>query len=64
MVSLTGCENMTRHLAGEEGIFAETSTAANVAVALQVAEQLPSDSTVVTMAVDSGVRYLNTELFK
>ena len=52
-----------RRLAREEGIFAGTSTGANVAVALRVAQRLGSDQTVVTLAVDSGMKYLSTELY-
>ena len=63
-VSTADAQQMTRRLAREEGIFAGTSTGANVTVALKVAAQLPSDATVVTLAVDSGMRYLSTELYK
>ena len=63
-VSTAAAQEMTRQLAREEGIFAGISTGANVAVALKVAAQLSSDATVVTLAVDSGMRYLSTELYK
>jgi cysteine synthase A len=52
-----------RRLARLEGIFAGTSTGGNVAVALRVAERLGSGHTVVTIAVDSGMKYLSTELY-
>jgi cysteine synthase A len=52
-----------RRLAREEGIFAGTSTGGNVAVALRVAERLGSGRTVVTVAVDSGMKYLSTALY-
>lgn len=52
-----------RRLAREEGIFAGTSTGANVAAALRVAERLGPDRTVVTIAVDSGMKYLSTALY-
>ena len=52
-----------RRLARQEGIFAGTSTGGNVAVALRVAERLGSDHTVVTVAVDSGMKYLSTPLY-
>jgi cysteine synthase A len=52
-----------RRLAREEGIFAGTSTGANVAAALRVAERLGSGRTVVTVAVDSGMKYLSTALY-
>jgi cysteine synthase len=54
---------MARRLAREEGIFAGTSTGGNVAVALRVAERLGPDHTVVTLAVDSGMKYLSTALY-
>ncbi len=52
-----------RRLAREEGIFAGTSTGANVAAALRLAERLGPGRTVVTIAVDSGMKYLSTALY-
>jgi cysteine synthase len=52
-----------RRLAREEGIFAGTSTGGNVAVALRIAERLGPGHTVVTVAVDSGMKYLSTALY-
>jgi cysteine synthase len=52
-----------RRLARQEGIFAGTSTGANVAVALRVAARLGPGHTVVTVAVDSGMKYLSTALY-
>ena len=52
-----------RRLARDEGIFAGTSTGGNVAVALRIAERLGPDHTVVTVAVDSGMKYLSTVLY-
>jgi len=52
-----------RQLAREEGIFAGTSTGANVAAALRIAARLGPDATVVTVAVDSGMKYLSTGLY-
>ena len=63
-VSTREAEQMARRLAQEEGIFAGTSSGANVVAALRVAEQLGPKSTVVTLIVDSGVRYLSTELYR
>jgi cysteine synthase A len=54
---------MARRLAREEGIFAGTSTGGNVVVALRVAERLGPESTVVTLAIDSGMKYLSTDLY-
>jgi cysteine synthase A len=52
-----------RRLAQDEGIFAGTSTGGNVAVALRIAKRLGPDHTVVTVAVDSGMKYLSTALY-
>ena len=59
-VSTEEAKAMALRLAREEGIFAGTSTGANVIAALRVAEKLGSGATVVTLAVDSGLRYLST----
>ena len=55
---------MARRLASEEGIFAGTSSGANVVAALRVARSLGSKATVVTIIVDSGLRYLSTDVFR
>lgn len=55
---------MARRLAREEGIFAGTSTGLNVIVALRVAERLGPRATVGTIIIDSGLRYLSTDVFK
>ena len=54
---------MTRRLAREEGLFAGTSSGANVVAALQVAERLGRDATVVTLMADSGMKYLSTDVY-
>lgn len=51
-----------RRLAKEEGIFGGFSTGANVAGALRVAAEAPPGSLVVTLAPDSGLKYLSTDL--
>ena len=56
--------SMARRLAREEGLFAGASTGANVVAALRVAERLGSGATVVTVACDSGLRYLSTPLYR
>jgi cysteine synthase len=50
---------MTKRLAREEGLFAGTSTGGNVIAALRLAEQLPSNSTIVTVMCDTGMKYLS-----
>lgn len=55
---------MARRLTREEGIFSGTSTGLNVVGALQLARELGSGHTVVTIAVDSGLKYLNGDLYR
>jgi len=55
---------MSRRLAREEGIFAGTSSGANVVAALRVAERLGPGATVVTIICYSGLRYLSTDVFR
>ena len=62
-VSTGDAQAMARRLAREEGIFAGTSSGANVVAALRVAEHLGRGATVVTLIVDSGLRYLSTALY-
>ena len=50
---------MTRRLAQEEGIFAGISSGANVVGAHRLAERLGPDSVIVSIAVDSGFKYLS-----
>ncbi|MEA2554555.1 MAG: cysteine synthase [Fimbriimonadaceae bacterium] len=54
---------MTRRLASEEGLFGGTSSGANVVAALKVAERLGPGATVVTLMADSGLKYLNTDVY-
>ncbi len=55
---------MARRLAREEGIFAGTSTGLNVAAALQLAEEVGRGGVVVTVACDSGFKYLDGKLYR
>jgi cysteine synthase A len=50
---------MTRRLAEEEGIFAGISSGANLVGALRLGEQLGPDAVIVTIAVDSGFKYMS-----
>lgn len=59
-VSTEEATAMALRLAREEGLFAGTSTGANVVAALRVAEQLGPDATVVTVMCDTGMKYLKT----
>jgi len=55
---------MARRLAKEEGIFAGTSSGLNVTAALQLARELGRGSTVATVAVDTGFKYLAGDLYQ
>jgi cysteine synthase A len=57
-------KEMTRRLAREEGLFAGTSSGANVIAAIRVAERLGPDATVVTLMADSGLKYLGTDVYR
>ncbi len=63
-VSTAEAEEMARRLAREEAIFAGTSSGANVVAALQVAKRLGPGAKVVTLMVDSGLKYLSTEVYR
>jgi cysteine synthase len=63
-VTTEDAKEMARRLAREEALFAGTSSGANVVAALQVAERLGPAATVVTLMADSGLKYLNTDLYK
>jgi cysteine synthase len=52
---------MTLRLASEEGIFAGISSGANVVGAHRLAERLGPDAVIVTLAVDSGFKYLSVQ---
>jgi cysteine synthase len=54
---------MTVRLSREEGIFAGISTGANVVGAHRLAERLGPDAVIVTLAVDTGFKYLTVEPF-
>ena len=59
-VSTEEAKAMALRLAREEGLFAGTSTGGNVIAALRLAEQLGPGATVVTIMVDTGMKYLRT----
>jgi cysteine synthase A len=59
-VSTEEATAMAFRLAREEGLFAGTSTGANVIAALRLAEELGPRATVVTVLCDTGMKYLRT----
>jgi cysteine synthase A len=63
-VSTADAKAMARRLAAEEGVFAGTSSGANVVAALRVARRLGTGATVATIMVDSGLRYVSTDVFR
>jgi cysteine synthase A len=63
-VSTDDAKAMARRLARDEAIFAGTSTGANVVAALRIAERLGPGKTVATIIVDSGLRYVSTDVFR
>ncbi|WP_233835978.1 PLP-dependent cysteine synthase family protein [Paraburkholderia sp. ZP32-5] len=57
-VSTDEARAMAFRLAAEEGLFCGTSTGANVAGALRLAERLGPDAAIVTIMCDTGMKYL------
>jgi cysteine synthase A len=54
---------MARRLATVEGILVGSSSGANLVAALRVAASLGSGHRVMTIAVDTGLKYLNGDLY-
>ncbi|KAJ5088656.1 tryptophan synthase beta subunit-like PLP-dependent enzyme [Penicillium angulare] len=54
---------MSRRLAKEEGILAGTSTGLNVVAAIELARQLGPEKVVVTVACDTGLKYVRGDLY-
>ncbi len=63
-VSTEEATDMARRLPREEAIFAGLSTGANVVAAIRVATRLGPRATVATIVVDSGLRYVSTDVFR
>jgi len=55
---------MARRLAREEGLFAGTSSGANVVAAIRVGQRLGPAARVVTLMVDSGLKYVSTDVYR
>jgi cysteine synthase A len=55
---------MTRRLAREEGLFAGTSSGANVLAAIELGKRLGPEARIATLMVDSGLKYLSTDVYK
>ena len=54
---------MCRRLAKEEGIFCGASTGLNVVGAIELAKEMEPEQTVVTLACDSGLKYLGSHIY-
>jgi cysteine synthase A len=63
-VKTDDAKEMARRLAREEAVFAGTSSGANVIAAMQVGERLGPRAKVVTLMADSGLKYLNTDVYR
>jgi cysteine synthase len=59
-VSTEDATSMALRLAREEGLFAGTSTGANVIAALRLAQRLKPDATIVSIMCDTGMKHLKT----
>jgi cysteine synthase A len=57
-------EAMARRLAREEGLFAGTSSGANVVAAVRLGQRLGPEAIIATLLVDSGLKYLSTDVFR
>jgi cysteine synthase len=57
-------KEMARRLAREEGIFAGTSSGGNVHAAIQVGKDLGPAARIATLMIDSGLKYLSTDLYR
>ena len=55
---------IARRLAREEGIFGGISSGANVWMALERAKTMPAGARVVTVVCDSGLKYLQGDLYR
>jgi cysteine synthase A len=62
-VDETKARETARALASVEGIFAGTSSGMNVCAAIELGKQLGPGHTIVTVACDSGMKYLAGDLY-
>lgn len=63
-IATDAAKEMARRLAREEGLFAGTSSGANVLAAIQLAARLGPGRSVVTLLCDSGLKYVSTDVFR
>ncbi len=55
---------MAKRLAREAALFAGTSSGADAVASIRVAERLGPNAKVVTRMVDSGLKYLSTDVYR
>nr|WP_252904643.1 pyridoxal-phosphate dependent enzyme [Secundilactobacillus silagei] len=53
-----------RQMAAQQGLFIGSSSGAALAASLKVAEQLPENSTIVTVFPDSSERYMSENIYQ
>jgi cysteine synthase A len=63
-VKTADAKETARQLARKEGIFAGTSSGGNVHAAIRVAQKLGPSANVVTLMIDSGLKYVSTDLYR
>jgi cysteine synthase A len=63
-IATADAEDMARRLAREEGLFAGTSSGANVLAAIQTGLRLGPTARIATLLVDSGLKYLSTGVYR
>jgi cysteine synthase A len=63
-VATEDAKEMARRLAREEALFAGTSSGANVIAALRIGQRLGPGAKVVTLMVDSGLKYVATDVYR
>lgn len=63
-VKTEDAKEMTRRLAREEGLFGGTSSGANVVAAIHLGKKLGPNAKIVTLMVDSGLKYMSTDVYQ
>jgi len=63
-VHTADAKDMARRLAREEGIFAGTSSGGNVHASIRVARELGPSARIATLMIDSGLKYVSTDLYR
>jgi cysteine synthase A len=63
-VSSADAKAMARRLARKEGLFAGTSSGANVVAAIRVGQKLGVGAQIVTLMIDSGLKYVSTDVYR